>query len=247
MKTRAFRAYQALLFAGIGLLLLLRVWDGKILWYINQRFVLLVFAAGICLMVLAQVAFNAGQPNQAAHSEHEDHQHGPQNLRSLWWLVLPVAIGFLLPAKPLGTTALNTRGMNTTAPLTMNLQDAQQALQINPADRSILDWVRLFSAASSHSAYDGDTVDVTGFVFHDPRLDGSVFMVGRYSITCCVADAYAIGIAVRPQQTVAFADGAWVRVQGRMSHMNLEGTAILLIEAENIQAVPQPEQPYLFP
>jgi hypothetical protein len=106
MKTRAFRAYQApclpesaaAVAAGLG-------WQNTLVYQPTFCF------AGIrrrhFLMVLAQVAFNAGQPNQAAHSEHEDHQHGPQNLRSLWWLALPVAIGFLLPAKPLGTTALN--------------------------------------------------------------------------------------------------------------------------------------------
>ena len=57
MKARRYRAFQALLLALTGFFLLERVWSGKILLYINQRYVLLVLLAAVGLIILAQVVF----------------------------------------------------------------------------------------------------------------------------------------------------------------------------------------------
>lgn len=252
MTVRAYRAFQAVLFAALGLFLLLRVWDGKILWYINQRFVVLIFGAGLFLVILAQIVLTERQDGfTAAHTsggENETAEVQSSRRAGLLWLALPVVIGFLLPAQPLGAAALATRGINTGAPLSINLSVTQSALQMNSTERSILDWIRLFTDAENSTTFDGQAVDVTGFVFHDPRLGENEFMVGRFSITCCVADAYAIGMAVHPiAGSAAFTDSSWVRVRGTLRTTQIDGNPALLIEATQIEAVAQPEQPYLFP
>jgi uncharacterized repeat protein (TIGR03943 family) len=71
-------------------------------------------------------------------------------------------------------------------------------------------------------------------------------MVGRFIITCCVADATAIGIAVHPPEGQDVPNG-WVRIKGTMTVTNLNGSDALLIEADQITSIPEPDQPYLYP
>ena len=54
MSDHRYTTFQGLITAGLGFWLLLRVWDGTILFYINQRFVLLVLLAALGLLLLAQ-------------------------------------------------------------------------------------------------------------------------------------------------------------------------------------------------
>jgi uncharacterized repeat protein (TIGR03943 family) len=69
------------------------------------------------------------------------------------------------------------------------------SLALPPAQRTVLDWIRLYGADRPARAH-GQPADVTGFVYHDPRLQPGQFMVGRFTIACCVADAMALGMVV---------------------------------------------------
>jgi hypothetical protein len=55
MSLRAYRTFQGLVLAALGLFLLSKLWDGSVLLYINQRFVWLVVFAAIGLVILSQV------------------------------------------------------------------------------------------------------------------------------------------------------------------------------------------------
>ncbi len=221
--------------------------------YINQRFVILVFLAGLAMIVLAQVIFRerpasrSGENSEAPENNNPDHQVQPAVGWNLWWLALPVLIGLLIPARPLGASVLANRGINTSAPLTARLADAQFSLSLAPSERTVLDWIRLFNAGDERESYLGQPVDVIGFVYHDPRLGPGQFMVGRFTITCCVADALALGMIVDWPGVEGLVENTWVRVQGSLDMTTLDGNELPLIRADTVEAVAQPEQPYLFP
>ncbi len=252
MNQKSLRTFQSLALALLGLYLLSRVWTGKILLYINQRFVVLVFLAGLGFVILAQVLFS--QRQEAANEEEAGHEHQHAfNLNlgqvkwNFWWIIFPVLIGFLIPSKPLGAEALSTRGVTTKAALSTRLQDSQDSLQVSPTQRTVLDWIRLFASEQDIHQFEGQPVDVTGFVFHDPTLADGEFMVGRFSITCCVADAFAIGMVVNKPDLTGLADNTWIEVQGKLSIATVNGNPLPIIQADTITPVDEPEQPYLFP
>jgi len=252
MSVRSFRALQALILAGLGLFLLSRIWNGKILLYINQRFVILVFLAGLGLIILAQVVFQDRLSDRNGTEEKGSTSTGkemnePRMRWNLWWIAIPVMIGLVIPAKPLSASAIAMRGINTGAPLTVRVGDAQMSLALAPEERTVLDWIRLISTADEPQTLVGQPVDVIGFVYHDPRLSSNQFMIGRFTITCCVADALALGMIVSWPGVEGLVENTWVRVQGSLELTQLDGRTLPKIAANGIEVVPQPEQPYLFP
>jgi uncharacterized repeat protein (TIGR03943 family) len=258
LSLRTQRSLQALVLAGLGLFLLQKLWSGTLYWYINQRFVWLIVLAAAGLLALAALVLP--RPRRAAEAEHahdhdhdhphdHDHDHAEGSAAPVWGLLLvavPLALGLLIPAKPLGTAAIANKGINTTAPLTAG-GSAPVQLELASTDRTVLDWVRAFNYASSPADYNGQAADVVGFVYHGAGLPEGQFMVSRFAVTCCAADAVAVGLMVAWPDAAALADNSWVRVRGAMAVGTLAGRPTPLIEAEQIEGVAAPDQPYLYP
>lgn len=242
MTIRAGRSFQALILALMGLYLLSRVWNGSILLYINQRFVFLVFLAGLSFVILAQVLYA-----ERVSGQNGDQSRADNPRLNMWWLVIPILIGFLIPARPLSPSAVANRGISTDAPLSARIEDTASILSLSPAERTVLDWIRLFSFSENVQQFVGQPVDVTGFVFSDGRLTANQFMVGRFTITCCVAGATALGMIVEYPQVAVLKEHNWVRVQGKIDLIERDERLLPVIVAESVEVVPQPEQPYLFP
>ncbi len=260
MKLRTYRTFQALVLAGLGIFFLARLVDGKILLYINQRFIFLILLGAVGFLWIAQVVMRArplesddveqstGEHNEDDH-QHE-HAHAEGNGRSgfaLWIIALPLLIGVLIPARPLGTFEIATRGINTSAPLSVRGDVESEAIEIPSTQRNVLDWIRAFNYADNPAEFEGQLADVTGFVYQDIRLEAQQFMVGRFSLTCCVADAVALGLVVDWPEAASLENNRWVRVRGPIAVLELDGKTVPLVRAEQVESIPSPEQPYLFP
>ncbi len=242
MTLRAVRSFQALILALMGLFFLSRIWSGDILFYINQRFVVLVFFAGLAFVILAQVQYTERLTDQDEKRNAKDYLKP-----TLWWLVIPLLIGFLVPARPLSPSAVVNRGISIDAPLSAQIEDTTTILSLSPTERTVLDWIRLFSFSENLQQFVGQPADVTGFVFSDGRLSDTQFMVGRFTVICCVADATALGMIVEYPQVAVLKPHSWVRVQGKIDLLEREDRIVPIIKAELVEAVPPPDQPYLFP
>jgi putative membrane protein len=255
MSLRTYRTLQALIMGGLGLFLFMKVVDGRILFYINQRFVILVLLGALGLIFIAQLVLRerpAPDDENGDHNHAHDHDHGDGASSSerqgwaLWLLALPLLFGVLVPERPLGVSALQTRGINTSPSMVIRSGSAR-ALEIPSTQRSVLDWMRVVGENPDPSVYKGQMADVTGFVYHDIRLDTEQFMVGRFSLSCCVADAVALGMVVNWTETAELPNNRWVRVRGTVTLMDLEGRQVPVIDAQSVELIPEPAQPYLFP
>ncbi len=253
MSLRLYRTLQALILAGLGIFLLQKIWSGTLYWYISNRFMLLTLVAAIAFLALAQsilpkrkpAGAETGEPGQ--DQEHNGHDHG--GTAPAWGLVvvaLPVLLGILIPAKPLGATAIANKGINTSAPL-VAAGGSSARLDIAPKDRNILDWIRAFNYASDPVNLRGQPAEVIGFVYQDSRLNQDEFLVGRFTLNCCVADAFAIGMVVKWPAAAALPANSWVRVRGPVDSTLVGGQPLPLINAEAVESVPEPSQPYLYP
>lgn len=246
MRLRTYRTFQAFLMAALGFFLLERFWAGRLSLYINQRFTWLVLLAAFGLIALALITFHHRPPVWKEENGllAPEMASGSAKWRLLIFTV-PLLLGVLIPATPLGASVAETRGVSAAAPLTAG-GAMPETLTLAPADRTLLEWLWAFSAAEDPAALAGQAVDVEGFIFINAELPEGYFMVGRFIVTCCVADATAIGIAVLPSDGVDVPNG-WVRVQGEITVTTLNGTEALLIEADQITSVDEPDQPYLYP
>jgi uncharacterized membrane protein YcgQ (UPF0703/DUF1980 family) len=93
--SRLHRSFQALVLALLGLFLLNLIWTGKVLWYINSRFLPLTVIGAFGLLWLAQVRL---ANLQSRPEETHDHHGSSPSAWDLVALVLPIVLGLVTNA-----------------------------------------------------------------------------------------------------------------------------------------------------
>lgn len=210
----------------------------RLSWLAVLAVVMLILLAGAYDLVRRRASGSGGDP---VHESHE-------SKASIWPMVvmaLPLVLGVVMPARPLGASAISTRGLSSGP--RFGPSGSASAPGILPAERTILDWIQAMSANPDPAALDGQRADMIGFVYHDARLGEDQFMVARFTLICCVADAQAIGLVVESPEAAGLAADSWVRVQGVFQQGEVDGEAMPILTAEEITPIQPPEQPYLYP
>lgn len=248
MPKRLYRSFQALLLLGLFIFLMSKVINNQLLWYINLRFVLLTQIGIVFLAILSQRLFKEARKLRAhdLDEEHDhDHDHAPASV-NLWIMFIPLLIGVLIPARPLDSTAISTKGLTTTSPI-VSSESSSRLLETESEQRDVLDWVKLFHFEENLNPYIGQQSSVIGFVYLDDRLPENQFFVSRFILSCCAADGYAVGMIVDWPGAEKLEQDTWVQVKGPVEAVSFEGATSPIIRAEAIEFVPQPDQPYLYP
>lgn len=249
MPQRMLRSFQGLLLFGLCLFFLFKAINGQLTWYINIRFVPLTIFGMIFLGVLAQAVFSeirrARKHEQEHPDHHHEHDHAPASA-NLWVMLIPLAIGLLIPARPLDSAAFDTKGFNTSAPL-VSSEASAQIFETESEERNILDWLKLFNYEEDVTQFIGERASVVGFVYFDDALGSNRFYVSRFVVSCCAADGFAIAMPVQWDDPSALKQDAWVVVRGSIEAVTINDQRVPMIVAESIEPVDIPDQPYLFP
>jgi uncharacterized repeat protein (TIGR03943 family) len=252
------RAARVIVLAGSGLMFYAKLSDGTLFFYINQRFAWLSLVAAILYVALALTVLYGElrarhTTGPAAFDDDAEviwlkphtmprGSSGRTSWSAIGLLALPVVLSLLVPAQPLGASAINNRGISVTAP-----EQSGGVRRMSAAPQNILDWLREFSHVGDPRALDGREVDVTGFVYKDSRTKPDQFWVSRFVVSCCVADAAAVGMLVQTPDAERLAAGSWVRVIGKLKAGEFAGELLPIIIAERTEPIQQPAHPYLYP
>ena len=150
----------------------------------------------------------------------------------------------LLPSTslPLGSAAV-AGNISTNAAVNASFS----TFSSDPLKWNVLDWLRAFNSAEDATSFNGKQADVIGFVYREASFADDQFMVARFTISCCVADASAIGLPVIWEQAGDFPQDTWVRVQGAFEVGQFRGDTVPVLHATSVETVEQPEHPYLYP
>ena len=243
MSIQLYRFLQAFILLALVVFIGFKLISGTLSLYINMQYMPLTVFGIIMLAIMTFVILRHSESDEHEH-HNSSHQHDISP-SALIILIVPLLIGILIPVHPLDAAAASTRGMNISAPLVGSSQTRE--FQSAADTRNILDWIVIFNSTNDLSPYVGQMARVTGFVYHDPRLPANQFIVSRFVITCCTADASAIGMIVNWNQSAGLTESSWVEVKGPVQASKLGGQPIPLIEASHVQSTPQPDQPYLYP
>jgi len=245
MPHRLYRSFQALLLLALCIFFVGKLTSGQLTYYINLRFMPLTVFGVIFLAILAQTLFNENKRSrqQEHEDDHHDHDHAPANL---WFMIVPLAIGVLIPARPLDSSAFATKGFNTTGPM-VSSDSAAKLFETEAQDRNVLDWVKISFYEKDLTSYLGQQASVIGFVYRDEQLNENQFYVSRFIISCCAADASSIGMIANWPDAKTLEKDSWVLVKGEISTLVLKDQTLLVINVDSVQSVPIPEQPYLYP
>ncbi len=249
MTPHRYRTLQGWISLSLGGFLTFQLLTGRLQWYIHQRFFPLTLLAIAGLFLIGVVLLQTGRHATAdahQHGETDDHQHA--STPSGWLLLialLPLLIGLLSPAEPLSTSALSAKGVSAAAPILNSAQTRQ--FDLLDQERTILEWTRLFNSQIAPTSYLGQKANVIGFAYHDPRLPPDQFLLSRFVIVCCAADAFALGMVVTWEQSDSLQNDAWIKVKGPVQAITLGQQRLPLIQAESVEMVAPPAQPYLYP
>jgi putative membrane protein len=239
------------LLLGLGLYFLYNIVSGSLVNYINARFAWLSYLAVVLFLLLGvSSAYDVLKPGKRkhkhddhAHDHHHDHDHAHLSWAALAIIAIPLVLGTLIPSQPLGADAV---GGSISVNAVSNGSN-WSAFTTNPLEWNVLDWLRAFNNSEDAASFNGQQADVIGFVYKEPTFGENQFMVARFTISCCVADASAIGLPVAWQGTSALPQDTWVRVQGAFEVGEFQGDSLPILQAASVETVAQPEHPYLYP
>lgn len=253
MKLRTYRVFQAMILSGMGFFLLNRFFSGQLLVYIHQRYVWLVLPSAVSILTLAYILFNRRPLHRSEESGFLIEKEAPANAHwRLLLMLIPLVLGVVVPISPLDAEAAASRQVRQSLTFSSDPNLSEMVLALDPGTRSILEWLWAFDAAEDKAQLEGQPVNLEGFVIFDENLPEGQFLISRFVITCCVADATAIGLAVEPKDadtliTDTLKDtGGWVEVTGSMHITRRQGEPSLLVKADQIRLIERPEQPYLY-
>jgi len=158
-------------------------------------------------------------------------------------VLMPLAIGVLVPARGLGALAAFRRG---------GASDPQQILSAFRTERREFvemegDYRKLNVLETLDEAYRAKTVKVStiGFVAHERRAPDDFFQLVRFKMTCCAADAVPIMVQVRWPKARELEGDTWVKIIGTARREKVKGRNVVVITADRIKDIPAPRRPYI--
>jgi uncharacterized repeat protein (TIGR03943 family) len=163
----------------------------------------------------------------------------PLGSREAWMFgvfVLPVVLLLTLPPATLDSYAVRGRSNSTGIGSSARIVTGPIDLVDVAAARAVID------AEAALKARAGERVTIEGFVTQEPG-EADRFQLTRFVITCCVADATISYVTVVDAPPGAFETDEWVRVTGPIYPLGSD----ILVQAESIEPIDQPDDPYLTP
>jgi uncharacterized repeat protein (TIGR03943 family) len=153
----------------------------------------------------------------------------------------------LIPPKPLGAAAMSNREISVGSVTSATTPKTSQIISRPATDKNVLDWLIDFRLSQDPAAFDNQEAKVIGFVYRDERFGSGEFMVGRFVISCCAADAAPLGLVVHWPETSTLENDQWVEVSGHFQAGEFDGEPMPILIAEKISPTDIPDQPYLYP
>ncbi|OAJ76133.1 hypothetical protein AYJ08_19835 [Brevibacillus sp. SKDU10] len=111
-------------------------------------------------------------------------------------------------------------------------------------DQNFLDGLTVLSVFTHE--FDGHPLELMGFVYRQPNMQENEFVVARFSVSCCTADAQVSGVLVQLPTAKEFKTDSWVKVKGTLALTTFEGNELLILQGQQISQVPAPKNPYVY-
>jgi uncharacterized repeat protein (TIGR03943 family) len=236
---------------GLWGILLLRYWSGgQLRLLIHPNYDWLVIVTGFVLVVASGVrGYYLWRQSLSANDDLSSRQH--LNLLPSAWsrslLIGSAVMGLVFTPQAFASQTAIHRGVVEN--MTMMTQVKPQAFRgaSQPQDRSLIEWIRTLQVYPEPDAYIGQKAKLQGFVVYPPNLPEQYFLLTRFVITCCAADAYPVSLPVKlsqGSQRQNFKSDQWLEVTGTMITDTLEGKRRLVLQADTLQPIAQPKNPY---
>jgi putative membrane protein len=93
----------------------------------------------------------------------------------------------------------------------------------------------------------GKKMEISGFVYREEAMNSSQFVVARFSVQCCSADASPFGVMVQFDKGQTLAKDSWVKVSGTIAKSSYNGNDVLTLVANKVEKTSPSKKPYVYP
>jgi uncharacterized repeat protein (TIGR03943 family) len=93
----------------------------------------------------------------------------------------------------------------------------------------------------------GKKMEISGFVYHEDDMKPNQFVVARFSVSCCSADASPFGVMIETSKANLFPKDTWVNVTGVIGTTTYAGNDIMKLDATKVEKIPAAKDPYVYP
>jgi uncharacterized repeat protein (TIGR03943 family) len=159
----------------------------------------------------------------------------PRTSWALGFIVFPAVIVLTLPPTALGSYAAARRSLSAgfAGPALetggrVTLAAVAAGVWSDDARRALIDRA-------------GSPVRFEGIVTRREGSPADEFVLTRFIVSCCVADALSVQVRVVGAPPGRFEEDQWVRVSGTFYPVGRE----VVVAASSVRAIPQPDDPYL--
>ncbi|MFC3770281.1 TIGR03943 family putative permease subunit [Paenibacillus sp. GCM10012303] len=90
-------------------------------------------------------------------------------------------------------------------------------------------------------------VKLSGFVYRDETMNERQFVIARFSIQCCSADAAPFGVLVESDKANLYAADQWVELTGTIGKTTFGGSELMVIQAAQLSKIEAPKEQYVYP
>jgi uncharacterized repeat protein (TIGR03943 family) len=154
-------------------------------------------------------------------------------------MVLPVVIVLALPPAALGSFAAARRSTLVGAGAFGSSSEAIATGRVTLID--VAGALRSRAGMRALVGRAGTEVTLVGFVTRSGDMAADEFMLTRFLISCCAADALSVQVRIVGAPPGGFPADAWVRVRGRVYPLGRE----VIVDASDVLRVDRPRRPYL--
>jgi uncharacterized repeat protein (TIGR03943 family) len=153
-------------------------------------------------------------------------------------IVLPVVTVLALPPASLGSYAASRRSTFSSGGI---VASADEIASGNLSLADVAGGLRSRDGAAALTERAGEDVEFTGFVSKDSGAPADEFVLTRFLVSCCVADALSVNVRVVGAPPGEFKADEWVRVSGKFYPLGSD----VIVDSTDIVRVERPKRPYL--
>jgi uncharacterized repeat protein (TIGR03943 family) len=234
-------AALCLLYAGFFLYL---TFSKKIIFFVHPDYAFLSPVSAIILFLLAFL--NLFQRSKQADCQECCDMNLFSKKRNMFFVLIPLLLLIAFPIRPLSsaTAEIRSAGYNRDAGLSRSVLKTG-GFAIRSENRTLVDWIRLFSNDPEPDHYKGQKAKIIGFILKDKSLPENYFLISRFVLSCCAADARPIGIPVQyDRQKFQLNENDWIELSAHFESKEIQNQRQPVLVMENLKKVPIPENPY---
>ncbi len=95
-------------------------------------------------------------------------------------------------------------------------------------------------------SYDGEKIEIKGFVFKMNDFSENQIGLGRIGIWCCLADSIMFSFICETHEARSFSVNDWIIVEGVLKAGTYKNSAVPFVKVTSIKKITRPENPYVY-